>query len=476
MWRRVALACNDQFEHYAGSLSVLRAVAGLAVVGLGVAVGPLDTAVNIAFPAIVGAFGLPLEMIQWIIICYVLTYSSLMLVAGKLGDRYGRRRIFKIGLTVSCFGLAACSLAPSFELLLPARVAQGLGTALAIACGPALATSLYPESERPRIVGYYAAMFAAAGAIGPVVGGALTDLFGWQSVFWFRIPLAMMVLGLTWLLPKDAPPKADGKPFDILGGVLLVAALASLAIGLSLARRGEIMAALAVAVVGIIAAAWFVRVERRAPDPVLRVDAFRRPRFALLNGLNIVVSSASFTPLLFTPFFLTRYAGFDAATGGLALASGALGTTVAAALAGRLIQPLSGGVVTAIGAGLAGCGLFLVGQVDSASSLIVVIATLAVAGAGLGFFQTAYLDGVTAMLPPQERGVAGGLAMATRTIGVVAAASMLTLLFAETETSALAAGQMAEQAFATAYRMAFAVAATAAMAGAILAWTMRRST
>ncbi|MEQ9121303.1 MAG: MFS transporter, partial [Alphaproteobacteria bacterium] len=130
-----------------------RAVAGLAVVGLGVAVGPLDSAVNIAFPSIVGAFGLPLEMIQWIIICYVLTYSSLMLVAGKLGDRYGRRRIFRTGLSLSCIGLAACAAAPSFELLLPARVAQGLGTALAIACGPALATSLYPESERPRIVG-----------------------------------------------------------------------------------------------------------------------------------------------------------------------------------------------------------------------------------------------------------------------------------------------------------------------------------
>jgi MFS family permease len=229
-------------------------------------------------------------------------------------------------------------LAPSFELLLPARVAQGLGTALAIACGPALATSLYPESERPRIIGYYAAMFAAAGAVGPVVGGVLTDAFGWQGVFWFRIPLAGLVLALSWLLPQDKPQTFNGKPFDILGALLLVIALISLAATLSLVRRGEGAAALVIALLGIAAAAGFIRAERRAPDPVLRLDAFRSPRFALLNALNIVVSSASFTPLLFTPFFLTRYAGFDAATGGLALASGAVGTTIAAAIAGADVE------------------------------------------------------------------------------------------------------------------------------------------
>lgn len=459
----------------ATSTSSARAAAGLAVVGLGVAVGPLDTAVNIAFPAIVGAFGLPLEMIQWIIICYVLTYSSLMLVAGKLGDRYGRRRIFKLGLTVSCVGLAACAAAPSFELLLPARVAQGLGVALAIACGPALATSLYPESDRPRIVGYYAAMFAAAGAVGPIVGGALSDVFGWQAVFWFRIPVALGVLALTWLLPADRPREGQAKPFDVLGGALLAVAIAGIAIALSLARQGDYAAAGLAALAMTVAAAAFVRVEGRAADPVLRVEAFRRPRFALLNGMNIVVAGAAFTPFLFTPFLLTRYGGFDAATGGLVLAATSLGTTAAAAVAGRLIRPLSGGGVAALGALCAAVGLWLTGRAGVSADLIEVIATLALAGAGLGFFQTAYLEGVTGMLPEAERGVAGGLVMATRTVGVVAAASMLTLMFGNAETAALDAGAAPADAFAEGYRLAFGVAATAAAVGAILAWTMRRS-
>jgi EmrB/QacA subfamily drug resistance transporter len=451
-----------------------RAIAGLAVIGCGVAVGPLDTAVNIAFPAIVGDFQLPLEMIQWIIICYVLTYSSLTLVAGKLGDRYGRRRIFKIGLVASCIGLAACSLAPTYAALLPARVAQGLGTALAIACGPALATSLYPESQRSRVVGYYAAMFAAAGALGPIIGGALADAFGWQAVFWFRIPLACFVLALVWLLPSDRHNPDSEKPFDFLGAFLLVVMLAGLAVALSLARWSRTTEAICVALLVFVTLIVFVRVERTAADPVLRIDAFRNLRFCILNFLNVIVCGATFTPLLFTPFFLTQHAGFDAAAGGLALAMGACGTTIAAALAGQLIERVSGGVVAIVGASLAACGLGLVGQVQVDGTLVEVILTLAIAGIGLGFVQTAYLDGVTGLLPEKDRGVAGGLTMVTRTIGVVAAASLLTLLFSQVETAALSGGLASADAFLKGYSMVFSVAATAAVFGAVLALLLYR--
>jgi EmrB/QacA subfamily drug resistance transporter len=451
-----------------------KAITGLIVVGCGVAVGPLDTAVNIAFPAIVGEFQLPLEMIQWIIICYVLTYSSLTLIAGKLGDRYGRRRIFKIGLAASCIGLAACSLAPSFGALLPARVAQGLGTALAIACGPALATSLYPESLRSRVIGYYAAMFAAAGAIGPVIGGALTDAFGWQAVFWFRIPLALTVLGLLWTLPSDRNHRDLETSFDFLGAILLVATLASFALALSLARWGLTVEAICVGFLGFVSAVFFVRVEKTASDPVLQIRAFQNVRFCLLNVLNIIICGATFTPLLFTPFFLTRHAGFDAASGGLALAIGALGAAIAAALAGRMIERISGATVAVFGASLAALGLGLIGQVQTDATLAEVILTLAIAGVGLGLFQTAYLDGVTSILPEKDRGVAGGLAMVTRTIGVIAAASMLTLLFSHVQKSALQNDVGAVDAFLQGYNTVFLVAAASAFAGATLAWSFRR--
>src|SRR5580704_17006445 len=123
---------------------------GLAIVGLGASLAPLDIAVNVALPAITAHFGLALGDVQWLVICYVLVYGSLMLVCGKLGDLFGHRLIFRIGLVVSAIGCAACAAAPDWPLFLWARASQGIGTALALSCTPALATSLFPESARTR--------------------------------------------------------------------------------------------------------------------------------------------------------------------------------------------------------------------------------------------------------------------------------------------------------------------------------------
>jgi MFS family permease len=124
--------------------------AGLLVVGLGTLAAPLDTSVNIAFPSITSAFALEVQDIRWVVIAYVLTYSSLMLVFGKLGDLWGYARIFRLGLLVSAVGFVGCGLAPTYGLLLIGRMLQGVGIALVLSCGPALATSLYGESERVR--------------------------------------------------------------------------------------------------------------------------------------------------------------------------------------------------------------------------------------------------------------------------------------------------------------------------------------
>src|ERR1700716_1534817 len=125
---------------------------GLAIVGLGASLAPLDIAVNIALPAITAHFKLALGDVQWLVICYVLVYGSLMLVCGKLGDLFGYRLIFRIGLVISAIALTACAAAPDWPLFLWARASQGVGTALAISCTPALATSLFPESSRTRAI------------------------------------------------------------------------------------------------------------------------------------------------------------------------------------------------------------------------------------------------------------------------------------------------------------------------------------
>src|SRR5690348_10093827 len=156
-------------------------MAALLIVGLGTSVVPLDSAVNIGFPAIVAHFGLPIPMIQWVVIAYVLTQTALMLTFGRVGDMLGYRRIFLFGTGVSAVAFLGCALAPSYAALLLARIVQGIGAGLILSCGPALATSLFPEAMRSRILGTYMMMFGIGFALGPAVFGVLVDAFGWSA-------------------------------------------------------------------------------------------------------------------------------------------------------------------------------------------------------------------------------------------------------------------------------------------------------
>ena len=144
---------------------------GLISISTGVMIGPLDTSVNIAFPHIVADFDQPMRMTQWVVICYVLTYASLMLVFGKLGDLYGQRRIFCLGLMASIFALALISLADSFNALLFFRFLQGVGIGLVTSVAPAMMISLYPEEKRSHAVGLFTLFFALGGLLGPIIGG-----------------------------------------------------------------------------------------------------------------------------------------------------------------------------------------------------------------------------------------------------------------------------------------------------------------
>src|ERR1700693_1780855 len=166
----------------------------LVLVGLGISVVPLDTAVNISFPDITGSFGLPLPMIQWVVICYVLTYAALMLAFGRIGDIAGHARVFRAGLAWSVVAFLLCAAAPSFGWLLFCRFLQGIGAGLVISCAPALVTGPYPGERRAHAIGIFTLIFALGSALGPLIGGAMVPRWGWPAVFWFRAPIALASL------------------------------------------------------------------------------------------------------------------------------------------------------------------------------------------------------------------------------------------------------------------------------------------
>src|SRR3954470_1216721 len=257
----------------------------LLIVGLGTLVVPLDSAVNIDFSAIVAHFDLPIPMIQWIVIAYVLTQTALMLTFGRAGDMLGYRRIFLFGTGISAVAFLACALAPSYAALLLARIVQGIGAGLILSCGPALATSLFPEAMRTRILGYYMMMFGIGFALGPTAFGVLVDRFGWSAVFSFRAPVALVAFLLAWTLPRQ--PRGERETFDAAGGVLLAAALSFLLLTLNRLWPPVLLTAL-FAIIAAASFSLFYRQEHRAPQPIIDFAYFRGAGFTLINVMNVL--------------------------------------------------------------------------------------------------------------------------------------------------------------------------------------------
>jgi EmrB/QacA subfamily drug resistance transporter len=421
--------------------------ARLAIVGLGASLAPLDIAVNVALPDITSHFRLELGDVQWLVICYVLVYGSLMLVCGKLGDLFGHRLVFRIGLFVSALGCAACALAPDWPLFLWARAGQGIGTALALSCTPALATSVYPPEQRLKALAGFSMAMSVAAAVGPLLGGLLVELWGWPAVYWVRVPIALVTLALSGLLPS---PRLESRPFDWWGAVLIVATMNALLLALVLSRRPTVSswlaAALLAAAIGLLML-YIIR-SRDVPEPIIRPALFGNAAFAIPNVMNVLASLASFAILLLTPYYLVDVLKLSALLSGLMLAVAFTAALAGAPVAAWLVPRIGQRPTVFAGVALVGLALLPLAFTDAETPILLVGIWLAVEGIGMGLLGVAYTDLVVGALPERDRGVAGSLALLTRTLGIVSGASVLTALYAHRATDG----------FLTGYRFAFLAA------------------
>jgi EmrB/QacA subfamily drug resistance transporter len=450
----------------------------LVLVGLGTSVVPLDTAVNIAFPDITGSFGLPIETIQWVVICYVLTYSSLMLAFGRVGDIWGHGRVFRVGLLWSGVAYLLCAAAPSYGWLLFCRFLQGIGAALIVSCAPALVTGLYPEERRTRAVAAFTVMYAIGSAAGPLLGGVFVELWGWPAVFWFRAPIALAAFLFLEGLPVVSRRTAR-ETVDIVGAVLLALGISTLLLMLnrlqSLDRHQ--FAVIVLAVAGLTTLTGFVRWETRIAQPIVNSRFFRTLGFTAVNAASVLIYLTSFSVLLLGPYYLVRAAGLSVPMAGGILAVSFAASIVASPLAGWVIERVSAARIAVIGALLGATGLVLMGgwAPGAAEHTIAILGALAVQGFGVGLFQVAYMDIVMHTLPPHQRGVAGSIAMLSRSLGTVTGATLLTLVFHAAEAISVAGGHAPPDAFLTGFRATFWLAgAVCAGAGVLVLLAVRR--
>jgi len=438
----------------------------LLIVGLGTLVVPLDSAVNIGFPFIVRRFELPIPAIQWVVVSYVLTQTALLLSFGRIGDMLGYRRVFLFGTGWSTLAFLGCALAPSYPALLAGRVAQGIGAGLILSCGPALATSLFPEALRARVLGRYMMMFGIGSALGPAAFGVLLERLGWSAVFSVRAPIALAAFLLAWTLPRDRRPERRER-FDAAGGALLAVAIGGMLLALNqLGRLPESAGWLGLFSTVTALGSWlFHRQEQRFPRPIIDVSLFRNKDFTLVNLAFALVNLAGFSIMLLVPFYLSQVSGLSVPAGGLVLSASPLGMILAAPLAGWLTDRWSPGRVALVGMAGSAVGLAGVSLAGNAPDVPLLTGAMFTQGFGMGLFQVAYFDIVTAAIPLGDRGVAGALGMATRTIGTVTGATVLMLVFQTLRGS---------DGFLPAFQHTFQAAAAIPAALVAAAWLRRR--
>ncbi len=451
---------------------------GVFVVGLGTLVVPFDSSVNVAFPHIIRGFDLAIPAIQWVVIAYTLTYAALTLVFGRVGDMVGYRRIFQMGNLSGAIAFLLCAAAPTYGWLLGARVLQGVGAALALSCGPALATSLYPEDQRTRVLGLYTMIFGISSALGTILAGALVAEFGWRAVFWFRAPIALLAFALTWTLPPSVP--RGQQRFDAPGAILLVLAVTGLLLTLNQLRALEQtqFGCISAAIATVASVALFIRRETVTAQPILDLRFFRDRDFALITAAHALLNLAGFSIMLLVPFYLDRLGGLSVPASGLALASSPAGIMLAGPVAGWLARTISSRRVALIGAAVMALAQLSIGMADDPANIPLLVVSMFAQGAGLGLFQVACFDISTATIPRADRGVAGSLVMMTRTVGVVTGATVLMLIFQTIRSMDADAGIPDGPAFLAGFHGAFRVAAAlpvvVVLSGLWLGWARDR--
>ncbi|MFE5287127.1 MFS transporter [Nocardia sp. NPDC056611] len=402
------------------------------VLGSGMAM--LDaTVVNVALPRIGDEFGASMAGLQWTVNAYTLTLAGLILLGGSLGDRYGRRRVFLIGVVWFAVASALCGAAQDISMLIAARALQGVGGALLTPGSLAIIQASFAPGERARAVGAWSGLGGVAGAIGPFLGGWLVEAAGWRWVFLLNIPLAALVIAVTVKhVPETRDAGARGR-FDVLGAVLAALCLAGLTYALTMAPERDASRILVwgSAIAGIVAGAAFVMVERRRSRPgedpaaMLPVTIFSSKQFTAINVVTFVMYGAMSVVFFLLVLTLQVVSGFDPIAAGTAMLPVTVLMLLFSARSGALAQRIGPRRPITIGVLLAAAGMLLMTRVGLHTSYLRdVLPAAMVFGLGLTLAVAPLTATVLATADERHAGVASGVnnavARAAGLLGVAA--------------------------------------------------------
>jgi len=443
----------------------------LAAVSFGLFMIMLDnTVVNVALPAIQEDLGADLSELQWVVAGYALTFAALMLIGGKVADAYGRRLIFVVGIAVFTSASLWCGLADSSDELIAARVLQGVGAALMNPATLSIIAATFPAHQRGAAIGIWAGVSALALAIGPLVGGLITQHIDWSWIFFVNVPVGILAIAASFLFIDESRDETHVR-LDLPGLATSAVGLFALTYGLIEANTygwgsARILGAFAIAVLALAA---FVLLERHQRDPMLPLDLFRNPTYTGANLVVLLVALAMFGVFFFMSLYMQQILGYSAVQTGAAFLPMTVLIILVAPIAGKTSDRIgSRGLMTA-GMVLIALQLLYFSRLGLDATFWDILPAFLVGGVGMSLTMTPSAAAATRNVPVDKSGVGSAVLNASRQVGGSLGIALIGAIMAHE-----AGGSRTPEAFIDGFQNGLLVAAAIAAVGAVVAFALVR--
>jgi EmrB/QacA subfamily drug resistance transporter len=391
--------------------------------------GPfMISSVNVALPAIQQEFGADAVALSWVATALLLAVAVFLIPLGKIGDIYGRKTIFTLGLVVYTLASLAGAFSTSMTMLIAVRVFQGFGTAMFVTTGMAIVTSVFPPERRGRAIGFYVTAVYIGLSIGPFAGGFLTQHLGWRSNFGVVVPFGAASIWVTLKYLKGEWADARGETFDIPGSLLYATSVFLLVYGASLLPR---LPAVYLILAGALALIAFVLVELRTPQPVFDVRLFSGNKLFVYSCLAALINyAATFAVTFLVSLFLQYIKGLPPQAAGTILVAQPVVMAFLSPLAGRLSDRIEPRLISSAGMTLTVLGLLLFALVGTETSEYYIIATLLVLGFGFALFSSPNMNAIMGAVDKKFFGIASGTVAVMRVLGQMTSMAIAMVVFA----------------------------------------------
>jgi EmrB/QacA subfamily drug resistance transporter len=388
------------------------------------------SSVNVAFPAIQKEFHIDAVLLAWLATSYILSGAVFLVPFGKASDIFGRKKIYVMGMVVFTFSSLLSALAVSAPMLILFRIMQGMGSAMIFATGIAIATSVFPPSERGKAIGIIVGAVYIGLSVGPFLGGVLTQMYGWRSVFGSMVPLGVLTTYLAATKLKSEWADARGEKLDLLGSLLYGVAITAIMIGLSGPPSATSVSLLCS---GFIVLALFIFWELRAEFPVLDIRLFTMNRAFAFSSLAALINySATFAVTFILSLYLQYIKGFDPSTAGLVLIVQPLTMAAFSPIAGKLSDRIEPQKIASAGMGVTAAGLLGLSFLSFQTSLMYIVADLLIIGFGFGLFSSPNMNAIMSSVGKKSYGIASGVVGSMRMLGQMFSMGIATLAFSLT--------------------------------------------